>query len=391
MVGFCIFAAAQCLSALKEQKQGLRRFEFTEPYMGTMFKIVFYSSDESSALEASRVAFNRIAVLDHIMSDYQPSSELMRLSELAGGPPTRISDDLYGVMSAAQEIAQKSDGAFDITIGPVVRLWRRARRQHELPESARLAQALELVGHEKLRLDAKARTAQLLKPGMLLDLGGIAKGYAADETLRLLKGYGIDRALVAAGGDIAVGEPPPDREGNGWTIAVASLDSPAQRPKRYVALHNAGISTSGDLEQHVEINGTRYSHIVDPKSGRAITGRVSVTVIAPDDTTADALATAVCVLGLERGLKLIQSIPETRALICQAKNGELQCSDWHFPATRDQSHDSPIVRDENCDNNHNCCDDRQHAPAKCKAQRPGRWRGGRGDPRVSVALQADWS
>src|SRR2546430_17658060 len=128
-----------------------------------MFKIVLYASDESSALEASRVAFNRIAGLDHIMSDYQPSSELMRLSELAGGPPTRISDDLYGVMSAGQEIAQKSDGAFDITIGPVVRLWRRARRQHELPESARLAQALELVGHQKLRLDARSEehTAEL--------------------------------------------------------------------------------------------------------------------------------------------------------------------------------------------------------------------------------------
>src|SRR2546423_1110339 len=180
MVGFCIFAVAQCLSALKEQKQGLRRFEFTEPYMGTMFKIVLYASDESRALEASRVAFNRIAGLDHIMSDYQPRSELMRLSGLAGGPPTRISDDLYGVMSAGQEIAQKSDGAFDITIGPVVRLWRRARRQHELPESARLAQALELVGHQKLTPDAQGRTAPPFKPGRPPGLGGIAEGQAGD-------------------------------------------------------------------------------------------------------------------------------------------------------------------------------------------------------------------
>lgn len=298
--------------------------------MGTLFKIVFYASDEPSALRASKAAFDRIAELDRIMSDYQPSSELMQVSQRAGGPPVKISDDLYRVMSAAQDIAQRSEGAFDITVGPVVRLWRRARRQHELPEPARLAQALELVGYGKLRLEDRARTAQLLKPGMLLDLGGIGKGYAADETLRLLKRRGINHALVAAGGDIAVGEPPPDSAAPGWTIAIASLDSQSQEPKRYVTLRNAGVSTSGDLEQHVDIDGTRYSHIVDPKTGRAKTGRVSVTVIAPHDTTADALATAVCVLGQERGLHLIQSMPETRALICQLVGDGPRCFDVHF-------------------------------------------------------------
>jgi thiamine biosynthesis lipoprotein len=332
-VAFCALAAASCWGGQKSQENSLQRFEFTQPHMGTLFKIVFYASNAPSALRASQAAFDRIAELDRIMSDYQPSSELMQVSQQAGGPPARISDDLYRVLSAAQEIAQRSEGAFDITVGPVVRLWRRARRQHELPDPTRLAQALELVGYGKLRLDVRARTAQLLKPGMLLDLGGIGKGYAADETLRLLKQHGINRALVAAGGDIALGEPPPHAAAPGWTIAVASLDSPAQEPKRYVTLRNAGISTSGDLEQHVDIDGTRYSHIVDPKTGRAKTGRVSVTVIAPDDTTADALATAVCVLGLERGLKLIKSMPQTRALICQQTDGGPECFDWHFPRT----------------------------------------------------------
>lgn len=332
-VAFFALAATTYLSGQKSEEKRLQRFEFTQPHMGTLFKIVFYASDEPSALRASKAAFDRIAALDRIMSDYQPSSELMQVSERAGGPPVKISDDLYRVLSAAQEIAQRSEGAFDITVGPVVRLWRRARRQHELPEPARLARALELVGYEKLRLDGRARTAQLLKPGMLLDLGGIGKGYAADEALRLLKQHGINHALVAAGGDIALGEPPPDTTAAGWTIAVASLDSPAREPKRYVTLRNSGVSTSGDVEQHVDIDGTRYSHIVDPKTGRAKTGRVSVTVIAPDDTTADALATAVCVLGLERGLKLIKSMPETRALICQQTDAGPDCFDWHFPAT----------------------------------------------------------
>jgi thiamine biosynthesis lipoprotein len=298
--------------------------------MGTVFRIIFYASDDSSAPRVAQAAFDRIAELDHIMSDYQASSELMQLCQQAGGPPVEVSEDLYPVLSAAQWVARRSEGAFDITVGPVVQLWRRARRQHELPERARLSQALELVGYGKLRLDARTRTAQLLKPGMLLDLGGIAKGYAADEALRVLRRYGIDRALVAGGGDIAIGREPPNNAAAGWRIAVVSLDSPRQKPNRYIALHNGGVSTSGDLEQHVEIAGTRYSHIVNPKTGRALTGRSSVTVIARDDMTADALATAVSVLGMKRGLELVRSIPGTAALICQSSEDGPKCAEWQF-------------------------------------------------------------
>ena len=315
---------------MRSPEKNLRRFEFARPHMGTVFRIIFYASHDSSVSRAAEAAFDRIAELDHIMSDYQASSELMQLCKQAGGPPVKVSEDLYRVLSASQWVARRSDGAFDITVGPVVQLWRRARRQHELPERARLSQALELVGYGKLRLDARARTAQLLKPGMLLDLGGIAKGYAADEALRVLKRYGIDRALVAGGGDIAVGREPPDSGAAGWRIAVLSLDSPREKPNRHIALRNGGISTSGDLEQHVEIAGTRYSHIVNPKTGHALTGRSSVTVIARDDMTADALATAVSVLGMKRGLELARSIPGTAALICQSSEDGPKCAEWQF-------------------------------------------------------------
>lgn len=325
----CALAGTYCCGTKPEKN--FKRFEFVQPHMGTVFRIVFYTSDDPSAQRAAEAAFSRIAELDHIMSDYQASSELMQLCRHAGGPPVHVSEDLYRVLSAAQEIARESDGAFDVTVGPLVRLWRRARRQHELPEQARLVQALALVGYKKLRLDAQAHTAQLLKSGMLLDLGGIAKGYAADETLRVLKRHSIDRALVAGGGDIAVSREPPDNASAGWRIAVASLDWPKDQPNRYVALRDGGISTSGDLEQHVDIDGTRYSHIVNPKTGRALTGRSSVTVMARNGMTADALATAVSVLGIERGLELVKSIPGTAALICQSEKGARKCADWQFP------------------------------------------------------------
>ena len=331
----------QVQPAAARLQKTLSRYGFTQAHMGTLFKIILYAPDQDTATEASKAAFNRIAELDHIMSDYQPGSELMQLCQHAGGPPVKVSEDLFRVMEAAQDLSKRSDGAFDITIGPVVRLWRRARRRHEMPDPERLAAALELVGYDKLQLNPTTRTVQLATPGMLLDLGAIAKGYAADEGLRVLKQHGVDRALVAAGGDIALGSPPPRRKG--WRISIAPLESPddgqrkpqAENPKsktQNVLLHDRGISTSGDAEQHVEIGGVRYSHIVNPKTGVAVTGRNSVTVIAPDDTTADGLATAVSVLGPERGIKLIESMPGTAALIVQVSEQGTKSFESKFPA-----------------------------------------------------------
>src|SRR5262249_5151459 len=156
-----------------------------------------------------------------------------------------------------------------------------------------------------VRLDEKHRTAQLLRPGMKLDLGGIAKGYAADEALKVLKRLGVDRALVAAGGDIAVSGPPPGADG--WAVAIAPPGDPGPPPEHRVLFRDAAASTSGDAEQFVEIGGTRYSHIVDPRTGLGLTDRLNVTVVASDGTTADSLTKVVSVLGPERGFKIIEA------------------------------------------------------------------------------------
>lgn len=296
----------------------LARFEFSQAHMGTMFKIVLHAPDAALATKAANDAFNRITALDNTMSDYNPDSELMRLCQGAGSPPVKVSEDLFQVLAAAQELATRSDGAFDVTVGPVVRLWRRARRRHELPDRDRLAQALALVGYRNLLLDPRQRTAQLLKPGMLLDLGGIAKGYAADQALSVLKRHGIASALVAAAGDIACSRPPPGREG--WRIEIAPpapSTKSAEKGTRYLLLYDAAVSTSGDSEQHLDFGGQRYSHIINPATGMALTGRRSVTVVAPRGITADSYAVAVCVLGPKRGLRLIDATEDTSALIVE--------------------------------------------------------------------------
>jgi thiamine biosynthesis lipoprotein len=283
------------------------RFEFESKHMGTTFRVVLYAADKDSAKTAADAAFARVAELDGVMSDYKKDSELMRLCGAFAkqvGEPVPVSADLFAVLSKAAEVSKASGGGFDVTVGPVVHLWRHARRTQQLPDKDELAAALAKVGYKNVQLDPTRRTVKLLTPGMQLDLGGIAKGYAADEALKLLREkFGIMRALVAAAGDITCGDPPPDKAA--WVVDIAPI-AKGQKP-RALKLANAAVSTSGDLEQFVEIGGVRYSHIVDPKTGLGLTGRRSVTVIAPKGVTADSMTKAVMLMPPEKALALVEA------------------------------------------------------------------------------------
>jgi thiamine biosynthesis lipoprotein len=298
------------------------RFEFAETHMGSEFKIVLYTTDASIARSASRAAFERIATLDRILSDYQPDSELMRLCEQAGGPPVPVSADLVEVLARSQEMSQKSGGAFDVTVGPVVRLWRRARRDRKMPAPELLARARALVGWDQIELDPAAKTVRLKRPGMKLDVGGIAKGYASGAAIAVLAQNGITSALVAGSGDIVVKGAPPGLPG--WTIGVGPLEAPTAPPRQFLRVKDAAVSTSGDAERFVEIDGKRYSHVVDPHTGLGVVDRCSVTVVARDGATADSLDTAVYVLGPERGLALVESTEGAAALIVRSREGKTE-------------------------------------------------------------------
>jgi FAD:protein FMN transferase len=296
------------------------RFEFVEVHMGTQFKIILYAPNQQLAQRAAQKAFHRIAQLDAIMSDYKETSELNRFCHKGAKNPVTISQDLFRLLAESQKLAARSEGAFDVTVGVVVRLWRRARRTNEMPGKARIAQALTLTGYKKLHLDAKTQTAWLEHEGMLLDLGGIAKGFAADEAMRVLKQQGIRSALIAAGGDIVVSEAPPQKRG--WLVAIAPWQ--AEQADNLLSIRNAAVSTSGDAEQFVEFDGTRYSHIVDPRTGIGLIGQSSVTVVARRGQDADALATAASVLGAERGLKLIDATKGAAALMMKKSERGLE-------------------------------------------------------------------
>jgi thiamine biosynthesis lipoprotein len=279
-------------------------FEYSQLHMGVRTRLVGFAQSQEHAEEACRAAFKRVAELDDMMTDWRPQSELMRLCAKAGGPPVPVSEELFLVLQHAQEIARKSNGAFDVTIGPLIQLWREARKAKTLPTQERLAEAHARVGHQKMKLDAANRTVQLMVRGMKLDLGGIAKGYAADEAIRVLGEHGVTSALCEMGGDIVLGDAPPGR--HGWIIEITN-DLPG-RASRKVILKNCAVSTSGDTEQFVIIDGVRYSHIVNPLTGLGLTDRLLVTIVAKDGLTSDPLSTTVSILGRERRRELAESL-----------------------------------------------------------------------------------
>jgi thiamine biosynthesis lipoprotein len=294
-----------CLLALPAQ--AVERFDFSAPLMATTFRISLHAETKEKAEGAADAAFKRIAALNAIFSDYEPNSELMQLCNAGPNKPFKASADLFDIVERSLQFAKLSDGAFDITCGNLTHLWRRTKRTHKLPPADRLQQALTATDWRAVKLEEQAHTITLLKPGMLLDLGGIAKGYAADAGLKVLREHGITSALVMAGGDIAIGDPPPGEDA--WEIKLRQFTKPSPEEDLVtVRLHNCAVSTSGDLYQFTEIEGTRYSHIVSPRTGLGLTQRIACSVIAPDCTTSDALATAMCVLGRESGEKAAANV-----------------------------------------------------------------------------------
>ena len=281
------------------------RREFTAVHMGVPVRMVLHFSSENVAHEAARAAFARIAELDEKMSDYRPRSEVRVLADHPGDWQS-VSPELFTVLARAEEVSRHSGGTFDVTIGPLVQLWREARRSGRLPDADQLSRARSRSGAPLLEVDTLRGLVRLWTHGMRLDLGGIAKGYILQEALNVLRSRGVRSAMVEAGGDIVVGDAPPGQAG--WSVFVAGADTATLR--RAQALSNAAVATSGGSEQYVEIGGVRYSHVIDPRTGLGTTSRYIVTVIAEDAALADAAATALSVLGPDRASTLRRKFPE---------------------------------------------------------------------------------
>lgn len=285
-----------------------KRFQFSQPKMGSPFNIIFYTDDSAKANALGAQCFGLVDSLNAVFSDYLPSSELSQLSATAGksNTPAPVSPLLLDILLRSKEAFTKSKGAFDITAGPIIKLWRQARKDHSFPADSSIKYALSLTGFNKVQIDNINKTVLLKKEGMQIDLGGIAKGYTAQQVIDFLKKNGISQALVDAGGDVATSGAPPTAKG--WTIGINVPETEEDLLPKKIILHDMAVATSGDVYQYIEHNGKKYSHITDPRTGYGVTAQRNVTVIAQDGATADWLATACSILPVSEAKKLAASL-----------------------------------------------------------------------------------
>ena len=294
---------------------------YTSTVMGTYCRIVVVAGTEHSRSRAAQEAFSWVCLIESLASTYDPYSQVSELSVLEPDTPGNLSLILLPVLQSSLDYYDLTNGAFDVTVGPLMKLWRDAVKRDAPPTSEEIATALQSVGSDKITLDSTARTLAFGRPGMSITLDAIVKGYAADQALLSIRKDTAIAALVDLGGDIVCFGHPPGRDGwdigiqNPFQSAAAPMDTSPGSILATIRLTDAAVATSGNYQRTLQIQGQSYSQIIDPRTGYPVHQAPSVTVIAPTAADADALATACSVLSISEALDLINSIPHTEALL----------------------------------------------------------------------------
>ncbi len=287
--------------------------------MGTLAKVIAVAADSNTAKQCIEAAFTEIEKIDELMSYHKSDSEISELNREGFRRAVKVSEPTYEVLQRSTEFSKLSGGAFDVTVGPLVDLWGSAQDTDTAPTDAELQQARSRVGYDKLILDANEASVRFAVDGMRVDLGGIAKGYAIDKAIESMQKAGAIGAMVDIGGDVrCFGSPPAGQ--NKWYIGLQNPNVTEKNVGKgeillVLDVADAAVATSGDYRRFFVIGGRKYSHIFDTETGNSISGLASVTVISPNSIRADALATAVSVMGIEKGLSFIEKIPDTEAIL----------------------------------------------------------------------------
>jgi thiamine biosynthesis lipoprotein len=342
-----IYGLVSCFCLFAGFARAQKKYSFERPAMGSPFTITILTADSVAAATAATEGFRLTDTLVGLLSDYIDSSEINRLSATSGqGKFVPVSAPLFDILWRAQVAARMSHGAYDITIGPVVRLWRKARKSGVPPSTDEISAALGRCGWRYLHLDPAKHSVWLEKAGMQLDVGGLGKGFVAQAVLDRLRAAGFPVAMVNAGGKIVTGEAPAESAVNrsaaaaglpaasaseglqaaapaGWIIGINAPGEKEQLLPKLLALKQMAVATSGDIYQYMEWRGKRYSHIIDPRTGIGLTRRRNVTAIAADGATADWLATACSILSYRQSIRLIRRFPGAALLVTEMRQDEI--------------------------------------------------------------------
>ncbi len=317
MIRICALALCLCtaLACSTTRLRGDGRYA-----MGTVLEITV-PAGQSTALEP---LFERAAELERIFTRFDPQSELSRLNRHAGLGSRRVSSELARLLADSLDFSRITHGSFDVTIGPLVSLWADAARRGRMPTRRELAAARALVGSRHLRADPRSLRAELLTPGVSVDLGGVAKGFALDELALELQRRGVKSALLSFGQSsvLALGAPP---EGPGWRML---LRDPDDRVAGIVELRDTSLSVSGSLAQEIEIEGRKYGHLIDPRTGRPLRRRGIAAVTASSGARAEALSKAMLILSPAEGLALLETLADAEGMLLEADGSRRATSGW---------------------------------------------------------------
>lgn len=295
-----------------------KEFKRAEKLMGNAFEITVVAEEEEWANEKINLAILEIKRIERLLTTFNEASQTNQVNKFAGVHPVKVDQEVFDLIERSIRISSITDGAFDITYGSVDKsLWNFDREMKKLPDAATAKSRVRLINYKNVILNKKECNVFLKEKGMRIGFGGIGKGYAAEMTRQLLKEQGVTGGVVNASGDISTWGK--QAEGSDWTIGIASPDH-AQRPFSYLNISDMAIATSGNYEKFVIIDGKKYSHTIDPKTGLPVSGIKSVTIISPNAEIADAMATPVTIMGVKPGLNMINQIKQLACIIIDDKN-----------------------------------------------------------------------
>jgi thiamine biosynthesis lipoprotein len=315
----------------------LRLFTTTHPAMGTEFTLYLYSADPAVAATASEEVFDEIDRVEQLLSNYRDSSELSRINQNAGAGPVTTDPEMLDFLRQSEHWSEASNGAFDITVGRLMKAWGFFRHEARIPQDAELRDLRAVTGWEKVKLDPAARTVVFTAPGIELDPGGIGKGFAVDAAVRILRADHITAAMLSAGSSTvyALGAPP---HKTGWRIVVPG-PLPLKNTLSVLTLRDTSLSSADCSQKNFTLAGHLYCHIMDPRTMRPVEGRIQVSVVAPLATASDALSNVVFVETPEQSVATLKAFaPDAHALIVSGDANAARCTTFHWTSPVNSTH-----------------------------------------------------